>query len=50
MAITQFYAMDSSEQDVERLNAGAQDNNSLKSWQADGTITGDWSRTSAATA
>ena len=42
MAITQFYAMDSSEQDVRRLNAGTQDNNSIKSWQADGSITGDW--------
>ena len=42
MPITQFYAMDSSEQDVERLNAGSQDNNSLKSWQTDGSVTGDW--------
>jgi photosystem II stability/assembly factor-like uncharacterized protein len=42
LPITQFYAMDSSEQDVERLNAGSQDNNSLKSWQGDGSVTGDW--------
>ena len=42
MPITQFYAMDSSEQNVERLNAGSQDNNSLKSWQTDGSVTGDW--------
>ena len=42
MGITQFYAMDSSEQNEKRLNAGTQDNNSLKSWQADGSITGDW--------
>ena len=42
MPITQFYAMDSSEQNAKRLNAGTQDNNSLKSWQADGSITGDW--------
>jgi photosystem II stability/assembly factor-like uncharacterized protein len=41
-AITQFYSMDSSEQNVERLNAGAQDNNSLKSWQSDGSVTGNW--------
>lgn len=42
LPITQFYAMDSSEQDVKRLNAGTQDNNSIKSWQADGSVTGDW--------
>ena len=42
MPITQFYSMDSSEQNVDRLNAGAQDNNSLKSWQSDGSTTGDW--------
>lgn len=42
MPITQFYAMDSSEQNVERLNAGSQDNNSLKSWQSDGSVTGNW--------
>jgi len=42
MPITQFYAMDSSEQDVARLNAGSQDNNSLKSWQADGSVNGNW--------
>jgi photosystem II stability/assembly factor-like uncharacterized protein len=42
MPITQFYAMDSSEQNVERLNAGSQDNNSLKSWQSDGSVTGEW--------
>ena len=42
MAITQLYAMDSSEQDKRRLNAGSQDNGSLKSWQSDGSVTGDW--------
>jgi len=42
MPVTQFYAMDSSEQDIKRLNAGSQDNNSVKSWQADGSTTGEW--------
>ena len=42
LAITQFYAMDSSEQDVRRLNGGTQDNNSLKTWRADGSISDEW--------
>jgi len=39
---TQFYAMDVSVQDGTRVSAGSQDNNSLKSWQNDNTVTGDW--------
>ncbi len=42
LPVTQFYAMDVSVQDGTRVNAGSQDNNSLKSWQNDNTITGDW--------
>lgn len=42
LALTQMYSMDSSEQDVERLNAGSQDNNSLKSWSSNGTTDGTW--------
>ncbi len=40
--MTQFYAMDVSVQDGTRVSAGSQDNNSLKSWQNDNTVTGDW--------
>ncbi len=40
--MTQFYAMDVSVQDGSRVNAGSQDNNSLKSWQNDNTVNGDW--------
>jgi photosystem II stability/assembly factor-like uncharacterized protein len=39
---SQFYAMDSSLQHNKYLNGGTQDNNSLKSWQADGSVTGNW--------
>jgi photosystem II stability/assembly factor-like uncharacterized protein len=42
LPVTQFYAMDVSVQDGTRVNAGSQDNNSLKSWQNDNTVTGDW--------
>src|SRR5215212_3659066 len=40
---TQFYAMDVSVQDGSRVNAGAQDNGSLKSWANNNTVNGDWS-------
>jgi len=39
---TQFYAMDVSVQDGSRVNAGSQDNGSLKSWASDNTVNGDW--------
>jgi photosystem II stability/assembly factor-like uncharacterized protein len=39
---TQFYAMDVSVQDGSRVNAGSQDNGSLKSWAGDNTVNGDW--------
>ena len=42
LPVTQFYAMDVSVQDGTRVNAGSQDNNSLKSWQNDNTVNGDW--------
>jgi hypothetical protein len=42
LAVTQFYAMDVSVQDGARVNAGSQDNGSLKSWAADNTVNGDW--------
>ncbi len=42
LPVTQFYAMDVSVQDGSRVNAGSQDNGSLKSWQLDNTVTGDW--------
>ncbi|WBQ08513.1 WD40/YVTN/BNR-like repeat-containing protein [Kribbella sp. CA-293567] len=42
LPVTQFYAMDVSHQDATRLNAGSQDNGSLKSWAADNTVNGDW--------
>lgn len=42
LPITQFYAMDVSLQDSRRVNAGAQDNGSLKSWNDDNEVTGDW--------
>ncbi|GGS30496.1 WD40/YVTN/BNR-like repeat-containing protein [Actinokineospora fastidiosa] len=42
LPVTQFYAMDVSHQDGSRVNAGAQDNGSLKSWGSDNTVTGDW--------
>ena len=42
LPVTQFYAMDVSVQDGPRVNAGSQDNNSLKSWQNDNTVNGDW--------
>lgn len=42
LPVTQFYAMDVSVQDNQRVNAGSQDNGSLKSWAADNTVNGDW--------
>jgi photosystem II stability/assembly factor-like uncharacterized protein len=42
LPVTQFYAMDVSNQDGNRVNAGSQDNGSLKSWAADNTVNGDW--------
>jgi photosystem II stability/assembly factor-like uncharacterized protein len=42
LPVTQFYAMDVSEQDGSRVNAGSQDNGSLKSWASDDTVNGDW--------
>jgi hypothetical protein len=42
LPVTQFYAMDVSVQDGRRLNAGSQDNGSLKSWASDNTVNGDW--------
>jgi photosystem II stability/assembly factor-like uncharacterized protein len=39
---TQFYAMDVSVQDGTRVNAGSQDNGSLKSWASDNSVNGDW--------
>jgi photosystem II stability/assembly factor-like uncharacterized protein len=39
---TQFYAMDVSVQDGSRVNAGSQDNGSLKSWANNNTVNGDW--------
>ena len=40
--MTQFYAMDVSVQNGSRVNAGSQDNGSLKSWANDNTVNGDW--------
>ena len=42
LPVTQFYAMDVSVQDGSRVNAGSQDNGSLKSWATDNTVNGDW--------
>ena len=42
LPVTQFYAMDVSVQNGKRVNAGSQDNGSLKSWALDNTINGDW--------
>lgn len=42
LPVTQFYAMDVSQQDGTRLNAGSQDNGSLKSWASNNTVNGDW--------
>ena len=42
LPVTQFYEMDESSQDPSRVNAGAQDNGSLKSWANDNTVNGDW--------
>jgi photosystem II stability/assembly factor-like uncharacterized protein len=42
LPVTQFYAMDVSVQDNARVNAGSQDNGSLKSWANDNTVNGDW--------
>jgi photosystem II stability/assembly factor-like uncharacterized protein len=42
LPVTQFYAMDVSVQDGRRVNAGSQDNNSLRSWASDNTVNGDW--------
>jgi photosystem II stability/assembly factor-like uncharacterized protein len=42
LPVTQFYAMDVSVQNGSRVNAGSQDNGSLKSWALDNTVNGDW--------
>ncbi len=42
LPVTQFYEMDVSTQDGSRVNAGSQDNGSLKSWANDNTVNGDW--------
>jgi photosystem II stability/assembly factor-like uncharacterized protein len=42
LPVTQFYAMDVSVQDGRRVNAGSQDNGSLKSWALDNSVNGDW--------
>jgi hypothetical protein len=42
LTVTQFYAMDVSVQDGSRVNAGSQDNGSLKSWDSENKVTGDW--------
>jgi photosystem II stability/assembly factor-like uncharacterized protein len=42
LPVTQFYEMDESVQDGSRVNAGSQDNGSLKSWASDNTVDGDW--------
>jgi photosystem II stability/assembly factor-like uncharacterized protein len=39
---TQFYAMDVSLQDGSRVNAGSQDNGSLRTWNNANEVTGDW--------
>jgi photosystem II stability/assembly factor-like uncharacterized protein len=42
LPVTQFYAMDVSVQDGSRVNAGSQDNGSLKSWDSNNNVSGDW--------
>jgi photosystem II stability/assembly factor-like uncharacterized protein len=42
LPVTQFYEMDVSRQDGSRIDAGAQDNGSVKSWATDNTVNGDW--------
>jgi photosystem II stability/assembly factor-like uncharacterized protein len=42
LPVTQFYAMDVSVQDGSRVNAGSQDNGSLRSWTSTNLVTGDW--------
>lgn len=42
LPVTQFYAMDVSVQDGTRVNAGSQDNGSLRSWNSANLVTGDW--------
>jgi photosystem II stability/assembly factor-like uncharacterized protein len=42
LPVTQFYELDVSSQDGSRVNAGSQDNGSLKSWANDNTVNGDW--------
>ena len=42
LPVTQFYAMDVSVQDATRVNAGSQDNGSLRSWTSTNLVTGDW--------
>ena len=39
---TQFYTVDVSEQDTNRVVGGAQDNGCLRSWNNAGVVTGDW--------
>ena len=42
LPVTQFYAMDVSVQDGRRVNAGSQDNGSLRSWTSTNEIPGPW--------
>ena len=42
LPVSQFYAMDVSVQDGSRVNGGTQDNGSLKSWDSDNQVTGEW--------
>jgi hypothetical protein len=39
---TQFYTVDVSEQDTDRVVGGSQDNGCLRSWNSAGVVTGDW--------
>ena len=49
LPVTQFYAMDVSVQDGSRVNAGSQDNGSLKSWNNATRSTATGSTSSAGT-
>ncbi|MFU8876445.1 WD40/YVTN/BNR-like repeat-containing protein, partial [Micromonospora sp. SL4-19] len=39
---TQFYSVDVSEQSIDRIVGGAQDNGCLRSWNSSGVVTGAW--------
>jgi hypothetical protein len=39
---TQFYSVDVSEQDADRVVGGTQDNGCLRSWNSEGQVTGPW--------